>query len=485
MDKNKDTRELAAELDAIFHPRSVAVAGVPLSRPDSVAMDGVDALMEFQFDGPISLINPRGGEFKGVKVYPSLDDVPGTVDFVICLLPARMASSLVEQASRKKAKVVQFLTAGFSETGEEEGIRLEAELVQTAKETGVRVIGPNCLGIYCPKSRLSIMPQFPKESGPVGLIMQSGGNTVDLVNLAMWRGIRFSKVISYGNGCDLNETDFLEYLTADPDTKIIALYLEGIKDGKRFRQAWDKAVKEKVVILLKAGITEAGSKAAESHTASLAGNHAVWDTLCRQSGAIQIQTIDEMVDMLVTCSFIPHLAGNRAALIGAGGGASVLMTDEFESRGIKIPPFPDDLRKRVREFTPAAGNILRNPVDFSHAVWEPEKQADAIRIIAEWEGIDFIVGFFRTLYYRITASKERRKLWLQMAESMLDGAKSISKPMAVVIEPSIVPAEEAEVFSLVQQFTAAGIPVYYSRVSVAKAINLYLNINRKGNMKRV
>jgi acyl-CoA synthetase (NDP forming) len=464
-----------AELDTIFRPRSVAVIGVPLSRPDSVAMDGVDSLLEFQFSGPIYLINPRGGEFKGLKVYPSLDHIPGTVDYVISLLPARMASELVEQSARKGVKAVHFLTAGFSEINEEEGIRLEAELVQTAKKTGVRILGPNCLGIYCPESRISIMPQFPKDSGPVGLIMQSGGNTVDLVNMTMWRGVRFSKVVSYGNGCDLNESDFLEYLTDDPDTKIIGLYLEGVKDGKRFRQAWDRAVKEKVVILLKAGSTEAGAQAAASHTASLAGNDAVWDALCRQSGAIRVHSLPEMADMLVTATFLPRIRVKNLALIGAGGGSSVMLTDEFESRGMRVPPLPDDLRKRIREFTPAAGNIFRNPIDFSQAVFEPEKQIKAMKLISEWKDIDLIVGFHRTLYYRIMTGEAKRQLWHEMADSLLQGAKSVSKPMAIVVEPGAVPIEAAEVFSVCQEFVSCGLPVYYSFISVANALRLYMN----------
>jgi len=261
-------------LEFLFHPRSVAFVGITTAHPEHWTRTFLEGFLEFE--GAIYLVNPRGGEIKGLKVYPSLGDIPDTIDCVIGLVPARVVPGLVEECAGKGVRAVYFCTAGFSEIGEEEGTRLEAELAEVARRKRIRVLGPNCMGIYCPNSRMSYSPLFPKESGPVGFISQSGGNSIYLVRQAAARGVRFSKVISYGNACDLNESDFLEYLTTDADTKIIAVYIEGVKDGRRFRQALEKAAKEKVVVLLKGGITEGGARAVAGHTAALAGSEITW-----------------------------------------------------------------------------------------------------------------------------------------------------------------------------------------------------------------
>ena len=244
-------------LEFLFRPRSLALVGITTANPEHWTRSFLDAVLEFQFDGPFYLVNPKGGEINGHRVYPSLQDIPQTIDYVIGLVPARASLGLVEECAAKGVRAIHFCTAGFSETGEEEGIRLETKLIELARSHGIRVIGPNCLGIYCPQSRLSFGPVFPRESGPVGVISQSGGNANYLIRQAALRGIRFSKVISYGNARDLDESDFLEYLAADADTQVIAMYIEGIKDGKRFRRALEKATKQKPVILLKGGRTEA------------------------------------------------------------------------------------------------------------------------------------------------------------------------------------------------------------------------------------
>jgi len=260
-----------SRLQPLFYPSSIALAGITVENPAHWTRTFLDSLLEFQFEGPIYLVNPRGGEINGMKVYRRLADIPQDVDYVISTVPARAAPKFLEECAHKAVKTVHFCTAGFSETGTEEGARLEAQLTELSRRTGIRLIGPNCMGIYCPESRISFDTDFPKESGPVGFISQSGGNTTGLIRRVMSRGIRFSKVISYGNACDLNESDFLDYLAADPETTLIGLYIEGVKDGRRFRQTLEAAAKEKPIVLLKGGITEGGAGAAASHTGSLAG----------------------------------------------------------------------------------------------------------------------------------------------------------------------------------------------------------------------
>jgi len=470
------------DLDFLFHPNSVALVGITTAQTWHWTLTFLEGLLEIGFDRPLYLVNPKGGEIKGHKVYTSLKDVPGNVDYVIGLVNAQIAPRLVEECADKGVKAIHFCTAGFSETGEEERIKLENELAEIARKKGIRILGPNCMGIYCPQSRLSYSPEFPKESGPVGVISQSGGNSIFLVRQAALRGIRFSKVISYGNACDINESDLLEYLAKDADTKIIALYIEGIKDGKRFRRAMEEATKEKTVILLKGGATEGGARAAAGHTAALAGSKATWDALCKQLGIIKVSSIEEMIDVLVTLLFLPLLRGRNALLFGAGGGASVLIADEFESRGLRIPPIPPHIVAQIREFTPVAGNILRNPVDYSQAMTNTEGVIKTFDILSRWEGIDLLVIFVRTGQFTTSRISDT---WVRnlLMTSFPVKQGFFPKPLAMVLEPSIMPEEAAAILAAIRGAIASELPVYFSFATAANAIDLVLTHAEKHSQK--
>jgi len=352
---------------------------------------------------------------------------------------------------------------------------LEAQLADLSRRTGIRIIGPNCMGIYCPGSRMSFNTDFPKESGPVGFISQSGGNTSGLIRRVISRGVRFSKVISYGNACDLNESDFLEYLASDPETTIIGLYIEGVKDGRRFRQTLHKAAKEKAIILLKGGITEGGARAAASHTGSLAGSERIWDSLCKHLGIIQVHSLEELADSLVTMRFMSDPRGRRVALIGGGGGSSVLIADEFERSGLKVPPLPQEIRNRIGEFTPLAGNILRNPIDYSQNMTEPEKLLKTVHIISQWEGIDFLILFLDLAWVSLSEMDGMYKI----IDGILAESRAALKPIAIVVQTDISPEEVKKVYSFVQKCVFSELPIYYSFASAANAIHLALIHNEK------
>jgi len=471
------SKQSNCSLEFLFHPRSTAFIGITTTNPDHWTRTFFNGFLAFKYSGDVYLVNPKGGEINGHKVYSSLDDIPDNIDYVVSLVPASSAPRLVKQCADKGVKAMHFCTAGFSETGEEEGIRLEKELLKVAREKNIRVIGPNCMGIYCPESGLSFGPVFPKESGPVAFMSQSGGNANYVVRQAGLRGVRFSKVLSYGNACDLNESDFLEHFITDTDTKIIAMYIEGIKDGKRFRRALEKATKKKSVILLKGGLTEGGSRAVAGHTAALAGSHETWRALCKQFGIFWVETLDEMADVLVTLLFLPTPRGRNAVLLGGGGGASVLITDEFEKYGIKVPQFPEEMTRQIREFTPAAGNILRNPVDYSQAMMFPDLIGRTIDIISHWDGCDFLVKFMRTGQSPMQMEDRGRAMQFGSAPFLKGGADI--KPVAVVLEPSIIPEEQKGIFKTLQYCVDNSLPVYNSFTSAAHAIDLVLQHNEK------
>jgi acyl-CoA synthetase (NDP forming) len=461
------------DLEFLFHPNSIALVGITTAKTWHWTLTFLEGLLEIGFDRPLYLVNPKGGEIGGHKIYASLKDVPGNIDYVIGLVNAQIAPRLVEECAEKGVRAIHFCTAGFSETGEEDRVKLESELVEIARRKGIRILGPNCMGIYCPRSHLSFSPAFPRESGPVGVISQSGGNSIYLVRQAALRGVRFSKVISYGNASDINESDLLEYLANDADTKIIALYIEGIKDGKRFRRALEEATKEKTVILLKGGTTEGGARAAAGHTASLSGSRTTWDALCRQLGIISVSSIEEMIDVLVTLLFLPLPAGRNVVLLGAGGGASVLIADEFETRGLRILPLPPDIIAQIREFTPIAGNILRNPVDYSQAMMNLEGVIKTFAILSGWEGADFMVTFIRTGQFTTYRTAEDHVNLLMSRFSVKQGM--LPKPLAMVIEPSVMPEEAEAILAAIRGAIASELPVYYSFATAANAINLVLN----------
>ena len=469
-------------LDFLFHPDSIALVGITTTEPQHWTRTFLEGLIEMEFDRPLYLVNPKGGEIKGRKVYTSLKDVPGNIDYVIGLVNAQITPKLVQECAEKKVRAIHFCTAGFSETGEESRIKLESELTEVARRNGIRVIGPNCMGIYCPKSRLSFSPAFPKESGPVGVISQSGGNSIYLVRQAALRGVRFSKVVSYGNACDIDESDLLEYLAHDVDTKIIALYIEGIKDGRRFRKALEEATNEKTVILLKGGTTEGGARAVAGHTASLAGSRATWDALCKQLGIISVSSLEEMIDVLVTLLFLPLPGGRNALLFGAGGGASVLIADQFESRGFKVPPIPPEMVAQISEFTPIAGNILRNPIDYSQAMTNIEGVIKTFAILSRWEGADFFVMFIRIGQFTGSRISDHQLGYLLMSRFPIKQGQ-LPKPVVMVIEPSIIPEEAEAIMAAICNSILSGLPVYYSFATAANAINLVLNHSEKQSGK--
>ncbi len=466
------------KLEFLFHPRSVALVGISISNPGHWTRATMDGLLSIGFAGPVYPVNLKGGEIDGLKVYTALQDIPGPVDYVIGLVPYQAAPELVEDCAHKGVKAIHFCTAGFSETGEEEGIMLEAELAKIAGKEGIRIIGPNCMGIYCPESRLSYSPLFPNDSGPVGIISQSGGNSISIVRTSALRGVRFSRVISYGNACDLNECDFLGNLADDPETKIIAMYIEGTNDGQRLRKALERAAQEKVLVLLKGGITEGGARTVAGHTSALAGSEIMWDSLCKQLGIIRVHSINELIDVLVTLLFFaPVPTGRNAAVVGAGGGSSVMVADAFEKKGLKVPQLPQDMINSIRGFTPVAGNILQNPMDYGQSMAEIEKYTEMINIVTGWEKIDYVVRYVMltqiiqpTITEKISG-KDAARYFLKSGPSQ--------KPVAMVVEPQISPKEAEFIYSFIQECVSLRAPIYDSFDSAANAISIVLQYNER------
>jgi acyl-CoA synthetase (NDP forming) len=429
----------------------------------------MDIMLEYGFRGKVYPVNLRGGEVLGLKAYLSIKDIPEPVDYAFLQVPARAAIQVIRDCAAKGVKLAALFSAGFGEGDKERGTELEQELVSIARQGGVRLLGPNCMGFYCPAARVTFCACSPRESGTVGALCQSGGNSIQLVRSAVQRGIRFSKIISYGNAADINETDLLEYFAEDPETKVIIAYVEGVKDGRRFFQALKAAAQAKPVIMLKGGQSEAGTAAAFSHTGSLAGARKIWDSLLKQAGTIQAYSIEECLDIALALLLMKPPHSRSAAVIGYGGGATVLAADDCYRAELFLPPLPQTIKDELKKVIPVTGNILINPVDFTLLYLSPEKMAQIVRIVGSWPGVDLLI-----LHLRVELTDTglvEQKLLEPLAEAFIGAAKEVNKPTALVVH-AVYSVESYQGFLKVQQMCFdAGLPCYPSIQRAASAID--------------
>jgi acyl-CoA synthetase (NDP forming) len=433
-----------AEIDAILRPRSVAVVGAS-ANPDTPGYDYVKSLQEFGFRGAIYPVNPKGGEIAGLQAYASLTELPGDVDYVISCIPSQHIISLVEDAAKRKAKAIQLFTGRFSETGREEDAALERKLMKTAKKAGVRLIGPNCMGVLYPEHGLSFRRDMSHKPGVAGVLSQSGNLIFEITHFGEPRGLRFSKAVNYGNALDLDESDFLEYFADDPDTKVIGAYVEGVKDGRRFLAALKRASIQKPVVVLKGGRTSAGGRAAASHTAALAGASQVWEAALKQSGALATSTVEDMIDMLIAFSYMqPRHAreGRRPALgmVGAGGGRSVLTADLCEELGLSVPPLPADVDAKVAERAPDLAGWVTNPVDQSILAGSGLGGGQVLEWMDESPEIDLLLANMNEAW--AFGRPNAGEVLSRIADRFIKIAEKTQKPYAVALGPSDYSDEE-------------------------------------------
>lgn len=468
-------------LDSVFNAKSVAIAGVSTG---SSGQRFLNNLLSYGFKGKVYPLNPKGGEISGLKVYANIRDIPEPIDYVISCIPAVSAPQLIEDCAVKGVKAVSFYTAGFSEIGSEEGRELETEICRLAHNGIPRIIGPNCIGVYSPKAGLSFSASFPKDSGRVAFLCQSGGNTTSFVQAAAQRGVRFSKAVSYGNACDIDESDLLDYFTTDPETKIVAAYIEGVKDGQRFYRVLKELASKKPVIVLKGGYTEDGAGTAASHTGSLAGSGEVWEGVLQQTGAIRVYSLEELADMVVTFLYMSIPQGRRIGMFGAGGGASVLATDECAATGFSLPRLPEKIQEELRHLvTIEAGNILSNPLDLSSVSFD-ESFYNITKRLATYEEIDLVIAHVPLgiiLPFALSADEVLDFL----TDIIIKIHREVNKPIAMVIHYLVSNDHWQATLNAQRKCYEAGVPAYNSIAGAAKAIDRFLryheNRSDKGN----
>lgn len=392
----------ARTLDPMFRPRSVAVLGAS-GTPSKIGGMPVHYLKDYGFQGAIYPINPTHETVQGLRAYPNVAAVEGEIDMAIMAVPARLAVQATEECAAKGVKGVCVFTSGFAEMGPE-GAAAQERLGDIARASGMRILGPNCLGFF--NARAPVYATFSTSidhgrprPGNVGLVTQSGAFGAHCFVLGRERGLGFSFCATTGNEVDVDVADCLAYLALDDDTRVIAGYMEGCKDGDKFRAALQLAYdRGKPVIIQKVGRSEVGGLAAASHTASLAGADRVYDAVFERYNVHRVRTAEELIDVAYLCSagIVPN--GNRFAVATISGGAGILMADAAADAGLEMPAMPEATQARLKALVPFAAT--RNPVDFTAQVYNDFGMTTTFfeAIFAEG-GYDAVVGFFTSLPY--------------------------------------------------------------------------------------
>jgi acyl-CoA synthetase (NDP forming) len=368
------------DLEPFFTPGSIAIVGVPREANRFGGMSFLAYLQDSGFPGKIYPINPGAQELRGLKAYPSVSSLPEVPDLAIVSVPAAHVPAVLEECVVRGLRHIHIVSSGFRETGSREGDLLEERVGAISRRHGLLIIGPNCMGPYCPSSRLTAWGAIPGISGPLGIISQSGGITQRLTEYACSLGVGVEKAVSFGNGTVLDSPDYLAFMGNDKRVSLIAMYLESVRDARRLMTLAKEINREKPIVLLKGGETEAGIRTVASHTGTMAGEAMLWEGFAHQTGMTLVRSLDEWMDAVLALCRLPVTMGKGVFLIGGGGGNSVLNGDACIREGLHVPPLSPATMKRLREIVPVAGSIAGNPLDFWPSFHHPALLAEILEL---------------------------------------------------------------------------------------------------------
>ena len=472
--KNSDTRQhRKINWQYIFAPKVVAVIGAS-NNPGSWGY-GIMKHLLAPTRRKIYPVNPNAAEVMGVKSYASVLDIPEPVELAVIVVASPRVPKVIRECVQKGIKAAVVVSGGFAESGDE-GIKLEADLVRVARQGGIRFIGPNTMGHADTSSHLSTLAwTFDTPPGPVALVSQSGNYGHRILHRGMMSGIGFSKFVSTGNEADIHFTDYFEHLADDKDTKIIAAYIEGLREGRRFFELAKKITPRKPVIVIKSGATRASAAAALSHTATLAGSDTVYAAAFHQAGVLRVEDDDELCDVVTALLYQPLPHGRKIGILTIGGGLGVMSAEACEKEGLEIPSLAPATVEKLNAYLPprwshanpvdmAGISMAENPVTFpSLFAMMEDKNIDAILLQAP---IGANTDRLATMF-----DSEEIKAYRQAEEKSLDQlslrVKRDEKPVFIV-KPAVEFATDPEVTSL---FSREGIPVYPSPRRAARVLS--------------
>ena len=430
--------ELSANLRRALNPSTIAVVG----DKRSLGFMWLNSLKTFTGELYSVQVDEReiaGIEALGIPNYSSLAEVPARLDYVICSVPRHIAPHIVKDCIASDVGGVTLFTSGFAETGEPEAVALQDQIEALARDTGLALIGPNCLGLHVPKLGVRFNIDQPHGiDGSVGFISQSGTHGMNFSLTGAANGVYCSKLISFGNGIVLEAADYLDYFAEDDDTRVIGMYIEGVRDGPRFARTLRSVAARKPVVIWKGGQTAAGSRATRSHTASLAADHMIWESLVRQAGAVSVDHLDEMVDVTKALLYTKPARGRRVGLMAMTGGQSVALTDAFAKAGWTVPRLSDESYAELGEFFNVIGGSFQNPLDMAGTIREDPTNLDRLLSIMDRDpNIDAIAMEISATFAAHRWERKPEELE-QLLESLQRFGAYSAKPLVVVLHPAHV-----------------------------------------------
>ena len=379
-------------MEAIFNPESVAIIGAS-DNPGKLGSHVMKSLTQGRYPGRIYPVNPGKDEILGIKTYPSLSQVPDTVDLSIIVLPAEQVPRIIKECQEKDVKGIVLITAGFKEIEDKRGETLQREITELAYQSGIKIVGPNTFGIvnlHLPLNA-SFTPEFSLvEKGGISFVSQSGGMSHLMAFLSLQDKVGFSKIIGLGNRCNVDFGEAVEYLIQDSQTKVIAIYMEGIDHPKKLMEVAKRGNREKPILVYKVGRSSTSDKASQFHTGSLAGKHEIYEGAFKQAGILAVGSSEELLDAAKALTMCPLPEGNKVAVLSGQAGPGMAACDVCEMEGLMIPPFSMETQKRVEELLPPLA-IRTNPVDMGPAWYDSEAIKGIVQTVLEDKNIDAII----------------------------------------------------------------------------------------------
>jgi acetyl coenzyme A synthetase (ADP forming)-like protein len=437
--------EILGVMNRMFKPKAIAVVGASDSE-GKIGNSVMKNLVNGGFEGEIYPINPKAETILGKKAYNDIKDLPDGVDLAVFCIPAKFVVDAIAQVGDKGIAAAVLIPSGFAETGEEE---LQHTLQETAREHGVRFIGPNIYGIYYLPQKMSAAFTTPYDVlGQTALASQSGGIGMGILGFARSTKLGVAAIVGLGNKADIDEDDLLTFFEQDDNTQCVALHMEDLKDGRSFVEVAQRVSKKKPIVVLKAGATPAGSKAAASHTAALAGDDKVYDDILRQAGVVRANGLRDLLELARALPVLPTPTGENVVIITGAGGSGVLLSDACYNGGLQLMEMPDDLNEAFMKFIPPFG-AAGNPVDITGGE-PPETYANTIRLGLEDERIhSLVLGYWHTI---ITPPMTFAKVVAEVVEEYK--GKGIEKPIVASL------AGDVEVEDASQYLFERGVPAY-------------------------
>lgn len=458
-----------SDIESFFNPNAIAIIGASVNL-DSISGRPIKYLQEHGYKGKIYPINPKYKEIAGLKCYDSILEVPGEIDQALIAINYRLVIKTLNECAQKGVKHALIFSSGFAETGEE-GKKIQDEILEVSKKTGIRVLGPNCQGMV--NLRNNIASSFsaslelnPFLKGSVGFVTQSGALGYSIFNLAQESGVGFSYVVSTGNEVDLDSTDFIEYMIDNEETNMIITYTEDIKDGKRFKQVADKALNlGKPIVCIKVGASEVGQKAAASHTASLTGSDTPYKTIFQQKGVIRVDEIQDAINFAILRERIKQIPENiNLGVITTSGGAGILLADKAEEYGLNLPELDKKSRDIVEKEIPDYGSSL-NPVDVTaQVINEPDNFKNVLQVMTDNPNIDGIIIVISMIYGAAGAT---------MARCIVEMSKNTTTPIVVTW-----PAGDRLMKDNFDILTEGQVPLYKSPEQAIKTLGTAMKYGR-------